>query len=252
MSNRFHNKIHSATHYTIPVSGIPDSATDPIASPEAPFIGPFSADSAVVLGDATISVPSGDIMHVNRIINSPATSASVGITRFATISEAEAKISNEIIISPRDLAPYSGIATHTLISPTHKLTDTTDTPIHGDCFIYDGSKWTASRPAGIYAPMSTNQQASGGSDSETAINVEQLHREIRRNKSIYIKNATEASINAVFASMSASPNTILSGTLAFTDFNQYVTVGTGNGGTNVTLNGVSIWEWTGTTWIKRY
>lgn len=36
---RFHNKFHAHTHYTDPISGIPDSATDPIASQEFPFLG---------------------------------------------------------------------------------------------------------------------------------------------------------------------------------------------------------------------
>ena len=36
---RFHNKFHAYTHYTDPISGIPDSATDPIASKEFPFLG---------------------------------------------------------------------------------------------------------------------------------------------------------------------------------------------------------------------
>lgn len=36
---RFHNKFHAYTHYTDPIAGIPDSATDPIASKEFPFLG---------------------------------------------------------------------------------------------------------------------------------------------------------------------------------------------------------------------
>lgn len=36
---RFHNKFHAYTHYTDPVPGIPDSAMDPIASKDAPFLG---------------------------------------------------------------------------------------------------------------------------------------------------------------------------------------------------------------------
>lgn len=36
---RFHNKFHAHTHYTDAISGVPDSATDPIASQEFPFLG---------------------------------------------------------------------------------------------------------------------------------------------------------------------------------------------------------------------
>jgi len=42
MSNAiFHNKWHSFNHYTLPLEGYPDSATDPIASKEYPFRGTF-------------------------------------------------------------------------------------------------------------------------------------------------------------------------------------------------------------------
>ena len=36
---RFHNKFHAYTHYTDPIEGIPDSALDPIASQDFPFLG---------------------------------------------------------------------------------------------------------------------------------------------------------------------------------------------------------------------
>ena len=38
---RFHNKWHRRGHHSIASEGYPDSATDPIASPDEPFIGPF-------------------------------------------------------------------------------------------------------------------------------------------------------------------------------------------------------------------
>jgi predicted acyltransferase (DUF342 family) len=38
---RFHDKIHSTNHHTLSTSGFPDSATDPIASPDKPFKGDF-------------------------------------------------------------------------------------------------------------------------------------------------------------------------------------------------------------------
>jgi hypothetical protein len=37
----FHNKYHRNVHHTIPTSGYPDSASDPIASKEYPFLGIF-------------------------------------------------------------------------------------------------------------------------------------------------------------------------------------------------------------------
>jgi hypothetical protein len=36
---RFHNKLHRTNHHTIPTDGYPDSAIDPIASPDFPFQG---------------------------------------------------------------------------------------------------------------------------------------------------------------------------------------------------------------------
>ena len=37
----FHNKYHRNAHHTLPTSGFPDSASDPIASEEYPFLGVF-------------------------------------------------------------------------------------------------------------------------------------------------------------------------------------------------------------------
>jgi hypothetical protein len=38
---RFHDKLHSKNHHTLPTSGFPDSGNDPIASPAEPFQGDF-------------------------------------------------------------------------------------------------------------------------------------------------------------------------------------------------------------------
>lgn len=37
----YHNKWHAFNHYTVPLEGFPDSATDPIASKDTPFLGVF-------------------------------------------------------------------------------------------------------------------------------------------------------------------------------------------------------------------
>jgi len=52
MSSRFHNKFHRHNHHTNPSTDprFPDSAHDPIASPEAPFQGDF-----VLNGDLSAS-----------------------------------------------------------------------------------------------------------------------------------------------------------------------------------------------------
>lgn len=45
--NRFHNKYHRHNHHTIPFPGEPDSAHDPIASPDDPFRGDFHVDGTL-------------------------------------------------------------------------------------------------------------------------------------------------------------------------------------------------------------
>ena len=53
---RFHNKWHRRGHHSIVSEGYPDSATDPIASPDEPFIGPFVLrDSLSAGGDVTFN-----------------------------------------------------------------------------------------------------------------------------------------------------------------------------------------------------
>jgi hypothetical protein len=49
MSSRFHNKFHRHNHHTKPSTDprYPDSAHDPIASPEAPFEGQFVVNDGV-------------------------------------------------------------------------------------------------------------------------------------------------------------------------------------------------------------
>lgn len=85
MSSRFHNKFHRHNHHTTPSSDprYPDSAHDPIASPEAPFQGDFilqgslsasntlSAANIAFLGTAASSTftspvtASGDFLLIN-------------------------------------------------------------------------------------------------------------------------------------------------------------------------------------------
>ena len=58
---RFHNKWHRRDHHSIPTPGYPDSASDPIGSPQEPFYGDFVTYNSIsahedlyVDGDATI------------------------------------------------------------------------------------------------------------------------------------------------------------------------------------------------------
>ncbi|NBP02280.1 MAG: hypothetical protein EBU90_19600 [Proteobacteria bacterium] len=70
---RFHNKWHRRGHHSSPSVNYPDSATDPIASKEEPFIGDFYlAGSLSASGNATImgslSVL-GDLSYIDTIVS---------------------------------------------------------------------------------------------------------------------------------------------------------------------------------------
>jgi hypothetical protein len=58
MSSRFHNKFHRHNHHTNPSNdpNYPDSAHDPIASPESPFQGTFALNGMLsASGGITVS-----------------------------------------------------------------------------------------------------------------------------------------------------------------------------------------------------
>jgi len=55
---RFHNKLHRANHHTTHDANIPDSGTDPIASPDSPFQGDFVLDNGT-LSAAGINIVNG-------------------------------------------------------------------------------------------------------------------------------------------------------------------------------------------------
>ena len=66
MSNRFHNKFHRHNHHTEPTDRggqYPDSAYDPIASPEAPFRGEFYVDGNITTLSSVSA--SGDLYASN-------------------------------------------------------------------------------------------------------------------------------------------------------------------------------------------
>lgn len=70
---RFHNKWHRRGHHSSPSVGYPDSATDPIASREEPFVGDFYlAGSLSASGNATIMgslCVLGDLSYIDTIVS---------------------------------------------------------------------------------------------------------------------------------------------------------------------------------------
>lgn len=76
---RFHNKWHRRSHHSLPSTGYPDSGTDPIASPQEPFIGDFvltgnlsAHGNAYIDGNTTIwgnlSVL-GDLTYLDTVVS---------------------------------------------------------------------------------------------------------------------------------------------------------------------------------------
>jgi hypothetical protein len=57
MSSRFHNKFHRHNHHTLPSTDprYPDSAHDPIASPDSPFLGDFHLDGKLSAADFVLA-----------------------------------------------------------------------------------------------------------------------------------------------------------------------------------------------------
>jgi hypothetical protein len=76
---RFHNKWHRRNHHSRPSQGYPESATDPIASPEEPFYGDFVVYNSIsahqnlfIDGDATIQGSLsvyGDLTYLETIVS---------------------------------------------------------------------------------------------------------------------------------------------------------------------------------------
>lgn len=71
--NRFHNKYHKHNHHTTPTDGDIDSANDPIASEDSPFLGNFNlsgdliADGSVVASDADIGTLEADTISTDNL-----------------------------------------------------------------------------------------------------------------------------------------------------------------------------------------
>ena len=87
MSNRFHNKLHRHNHHTNPTdrTGLyPDSAYDPIASPEAPFKGEFYVDGSITSLSSISAL--GDIFSTNGVFSNNLTVSGFIITNSSVSS----------------------------------------------------------------------------------------------------------------------------------------------------------------------
>lgn len=119
MSNRFHNKFHKHNHHTRPTDreGLyPDSAYDPIASPESPFQGEFYVD-----GDIT-SLSSLRIEKDANIVND--------LTATNAFLRNNLNVTNQISAKNLIITPFlSGKNLH--------LTD--DATIQKNCYVFGNS-----------------------------------------------------------------------------------------------------------------
>lgn len=82
MSNQpFHNKWHGFNHHTVPTVGFPDSATDPIASKEFPYLGFFyndiPSDVEKAITSVTITTPGSGYTTAPTVVVIPAENASI-------------------------------------------------------------------------------------------------------------------------------------------------------------------------------
>jgi hypothetical protein len=64
---RFHNKYHRANHHSNPSTTIPDSASDPIASRQEPFMGDFFVFGALSARDGFCTQGLSGINYSNTI-----------------------------------------------------------------------------------------------------------------------------------------------------------------------------------------
>lgn len=76
---RFHSKYHFRNHHTLSSSGYPDSASDPIASPDAPFKGDFIMTGTLSANTATFTSPISNLDVGTLSVSNDIISLSVGV-----------------------------------------------------------------------------------------------------------------------------------------------------------------------------
>ena len=84
---RFHSKVHSNSHFSDPVAGYPDSASDPIASQSDPFQGDFYLNGVLYANTISLSSSVNNLEVDTLIVNNEIATLDVGVlevTSFAT------------------------------------------------------------------------------------------------------------------------------------------------------------------------
>lgn len=100
---RFHNKLHRKNHHTLPTVGYPDSAIDPIASPDEPFQGDFYL---------TGSLSAQDNVYVGDRLGVRTSNPNLAITVIGGISATETSFFNEDLFVDGNASIYGNLSAY--------------------------------------------------------------------------------------------------------------------------------------------
>ena len=195
---RFHNKWHRRNHHSLPSQGYPESATDPIASPEEPFYGDFVVYNSIsahqnlfIDGDATIQGSLsvyGDLTYLETIVSVTSALSVVnhGTGPALTVMQYGTQPVARFIDADADGGPKTalfidddGYVVTNGATPATKYTagaggnKTMDVTFNGDAYASKGMIWETPDANTVY--VSTT-----GSDNNSGLNRSQKVRTIKK------------------------------------------------------------------------
>lgn len=154
MSNRFHNKFHRHNHHTKPTDGTglyPDSAHDPIASPDAPFQGEFCVDGNITSLSSVSSVDGtferNVVVKNNLNVGGNVVFANTQIANSDTVLVR----GNNSTVAVRQINPViwnTDAVFMTSVQLALKL-DKPSNPTPSQVLTFDGSYWVAANPNAV-------------------------------------------------------------------------------------------------------
>lgn len=159
-NNRFHNKYHRNSHHTSPIASDVDSALDPIASEDNPFLGNFNLSGDLVLsGDHQVVAPSGDFSNL--------TTDEILVDSISPNSASEITIGSDLNIGAYTI---NGLDLYNLTDVDNSVSGASD----NDIIKYNGlsNKWELEA---LSANVASDAQATAGIAEDVSINPKQLH-----------------------------------------------------------------------------
>lgn len=159
-NNRFHNKYHRNSHHTTPIPSDIDSALDPIASEDNPFLGNFNLSGDLVLsGDHQVVAPSGDFSNL--------TTDEILVDSISPNSASEITIGSDLNIGVYSI---NGLELYNLTDVDNSVSGASD----NDVIKYNGlsNKWELEASS---ANVASDAQATAGIAEDVSINPKQLH-----------------------------------------------------------------------------